>query len=348
LALVLPKIEEAIACKPLVRVTLNGELPMRALLLMFTALVLGVSPASVLADNYPDRPVKIIHGFAAGGGADVVARLIGGELAKAMGQPFVIEPRPGAGSTIAADAVAKSLPNGYTLYEALATHAIAGALYKTLPYDPLDSFAMISTIYEFPMVIAVRADSPYQSLQAALAAAKTKPDAVAFGSSGIGTPTHLIGELLSKQANVQLLHVPYKGEVPVVQGLLSGEIPLGFVSPNGVIEHIKAGKIKAIAVTSNTRWKGLPDVPTVEESGIARFDVRSWLGLAAPAGTPKPIIDQLNAEVQKVLQVPEVRVKLEQLGGDPKGSTPEQMRALVASDLDRWKKVVADSKIPQQ
>jgi tripartite-type tricarboxylate transporter receptor subunit TctC len=321
---------------------------MRVLFLILAALVAGAPFPPVQAETYPDRPVKIIHGFAPGGGADVVARLIAGELAKTMGQPFVVEPRPGAGSTIAADAVAKSPPNGYTLYEALATHAISGALYKKLPYDPVDSFAMISTIYEFPMVIAVRADSPYHTLQAALAAAKTKPDAVAFGSSGIGTPTHLIGELLSKQANVQLLHVPYKGEVPVVQGLLGGEIPLGFVSPNGVIEHIKAGKIKAIAVTSNTRWKGLPDVPTVEEAGIAGFDVRSWLGLAAPVGTPKPIIEQLNAEIQKALQVPDVRAKLEQLGGDPKGSTPEQMRALVARDLDRWKKVVADSKIPQQ
>ena len=312
------------------------------------ALALVTFSASAQAQPYPNRPIKILQGFAPGGNADTIARVIGNELGKNLGQPIVVEARAGAGGNLASDTVAKSPPDGYTLILLTGGHTASGALYKTLPFDPADSFDMISTISLFPFLFTVRSDSPHQNLRALIDAAKAKPESVAYGTAGIGSTHHLTGELLARMAGAPLLHVPYKGDAAAITSLLGGEIPLVVATPTVAVAQVKAGKLKVVATSGGTRWSGMPDVPTAAEAGVPGFDVRSWVGLAAPAGTPKPVIDRLNAELQKVIQLPDVRARLEALGGEAKGSTPQEMKERVVFEVARWKKVIADSKIPQQ
>ncbi len=312
------------------------------------ALLFALCAGATLAQPYPNRPVKILQGFAPGGNADTIARVIGVELGKTLGQPFVVEARVGAGGNLASDAVAKSAPDGYTLALLTGGHTASGALYKTLPFDPAESFEMISTISQFPFLFTVRADSPYQTLPALLAAARAKPESVAYGTAGIGSTHHLTGALLASMANAPFLHVPYKGDAAAITSLLGGDIPLVVATPTVAVAHVKAGKLKVIATSGGTRWSGMPDVPTANEGGVAGFDVRSWIGLAAPAGTPRAIIERLHAEVQKALQVPEVRERLEGFGGEARGSTPAEMRERVIAEVARWKRVITESKIPQQ
>ena len=300
------------------------------------------------AQPYPNRPIKILQGFAAGGNADTIARVIGVELNKSMGQPVVVEARVGAGGNLASESAAKSAPDGYTLVLLTGGHTASGALYKTLPFDPAESFEMISTISQFPFLFTVRSDSPYQTLRAVIDAVKAKPESVAYGTAGIGSTHHLTGALLASMANAPLLHVPYKGDAAAITSLLGGDIPLVVATPTVAVAQVKAGKLKVLATSSGTRWSGMPDVPTASEAGVAGFDVRSWIGLAAPAGTPKAIIERLNAEVQKAIQLPDVRARLEALGGEARGSTPQEMKERVVSEVARWKKVITDSKIPQQ
>lgn len=300
------------------------------------------------AQGYPTRPIKIIQGFAPGGNADTIARVIGNELSRSLGQPVLVEARAGAGGNLASDAVAKSAPDGYTLVLLTGGHTASAGLYKTLPFDPVESFDMISTISQFPFLFMVRADSPYTNLKAVLDAARAKPQAIAYGSAGIGSTHHLTGELLAKTANVPMLHVPFKGDAAGVTSLLGGDMPLMVGSPTVALPQVKAGKARVLAVSSNTRFSALPDAPTADEAGVPGFDVRSWTGLAAPKGTPKAIIDRLNAEVVKALQSAEVRSRIEGLGAEVRSSTPQELRDRVAAESARWKKVVADSNIPQQ
>jgi tripartite-type tricarboxylate transporter receptor subunit TctC len=322
--------------------TMQRGIPLFAAFAFITAL------SHAVAQEYPVRPIRIIQGFAPGGNADVVARVLGQDMSLRLGQPILVEAKPGAGSTIAADAVAKAAPDGYTLLLVTGGHAVAGALYKTLPYHTVDSFQFLSTATQFSFLFVVRGDSSAQTLPALLALARSKPGAIAYGSAGIGSTQNLTGELLASMADLKLLHVPYKGDAGAITGLLSGEVPLIIVPPTVVIGHMKAGKVRAIASSGNTRWNRLPEVPAVDESGVKGFDVRSWIGLAATAGTPRPVADRLASEIQRALQAPEVRAKLEQLGGEVRGSTPEEMRQRVATDLQRWTKVISEANIPRQ
>jgi len=312
------------------------------------ALTLTLTTPAAQAQTYPTRPIKIIQGFAPGGNADTIARVIGNELSRSLGQPVVVEARAGAGGNLASDAVAKSAPDGYTLVLLTGGHTASAGLYKSLPFDPVESFDMISTISQFPFLFMVRADSPYANLKAVLDAARAKPQAIAYGSAGIGSTHHLTGELLAKTANVPMLHVPFKGDAAGVTSLLGGDMPLMVGSPTVALPQVKAGKARVLAVSSNTRFSALPDAPTADEAGVPGFDVRSWTGLAAPKGTPKAIIDRLNAEVVKALQSPEVRSRIEGLGAEVRSSSPQELRDRVAAESARWKKVVADSNIPQQ
>ena len=318
------------------------------LLRIAAALALSVCASAALAQPYPNRPIKVIQGFAAGGNADTIARVIGNELGKNLGQSIVVEARVGAGGNLASDAVAKSPPDGYTLLLMTGGHTASGALYKTLPFEPAESFEMISTITQFPFLFTVRSDSPYQTLRALIDAAKAKPESIAYGTAGIGSTHHLTGALLASMANAPFLHVPYKGDAAAITSLLGGDLPLVVATPTVAVVQVKAGKLKVVATSGGTRWSGMPDVPTADEAGVPGFDVRSWIGIAAPAGTPRPIIERLNAEVQKVLQLPEVRARLEALGGEARGSTPQEMKERVVFEVARWKKVIAESKIPQQ
>ncbi|MBP6647471.1 MAG: tripartite tricarboxylate transporter substrate binding protein [Burkholderiaceae bacterium] len=310
--------------------------------------VLAGTALTAWGQSYPDRAVKIYQGFAAGGNADAIARLIGGEISKGLAQSVVIETQAGAGGTIAAGSVARAKPDGYTLLLATGGHAVAGALYNTLAYKTVADFEMVSTITFFPFLLVVQADSKYRSFADLLTAARAAPKAVAYGSAGIGSTHHLAGELLSKMAKAEMLHVPYRGDAASLTALLAGDVPLVIAPPTAVLSNIKAGKLRAIATTGNQRWPGLPDVPTVAEQGVSGYDVRSWAGLMAPAGTPRTVVDRLNAETLKALQLPAVRTRLEEMGGEARGSTPDEMKAMVASEVQRWSQVVADANIPKQ
>jgi tripartite-type tricarboxylate transporter receptor subunit TctC len=310
--------------------------------------LLLVCPLMSYAQTYPDKSIKILQGFAPGGNADAIARAVGGEISKGLGQSVVVEAQAGAGGTIAAGAVARSKPDGYTLLLATGGHAVAGALYNSLSYKTVQDFEMISTITYFPFLMVVSSEGKIANLPALMAQAKTNPGKIAYGTAGIGSTHHLAGELFASMAKLDLLHVPYRGDAGSITALLAGDVPVIIAPPTAVLSNIKAGKLKAIAVTGPQRWAGMPDVPTVAEQGVAGYDVRSWAGLMAPAGTPRPIIDRLNAEVQKSLQLPAIKSRLEEMGGDARGSTPEEMKAMVTSETQKWTQVVNNAKIPKQ
>ncbi|OUM03971.1 Bug family tripartite tricarboxylate transporter substrate binding protein [Variovorax sp. JS1663] len=306
------------------------------------------APLTASAQDFPDKPVRIYQGFAAGGNADTIARVVGAEMGKGLGQPFVVEAQTGAGGTIAAATVARARPDGYTLLLATGGHAVAGALYNRLNYQTVSDFQMISTVTFFPFLLVVRADSPYRNLAELLAAARGDARSVSYGSAGIGSTHHLAGELLVKSAKVEMLHIPYRGDAASVTALLGGEVPMIIAPPTAVMPNIKAGKLRALATTGAQRWSAMPELPTVVEQGVPGYDVRSWAGFMAPAGTPRPIVERLHAETLKALQVPAVRARLEEMGGEARGSTPEEMTTMVAAELKRWTTVVNDAHIPRQ
>jgi len=306
------------------------------------------SIGSAQAQAWPERPLKILQGFAAGGNADAIARLIGSEISKPLGQAIVVEAQAGAGGTIAANTVARARPDGYTLLLATGGHAVAGALYNSLPYQTVNSFEAVCTITYFPFLLVTTAESRLRNFRDVVTAATAAPGTIAYGTAGIGSTHHLAGELLAKMAGVSLLHVPYRGDAASLTSLMAGDVPFIIAPPTAVLANIKAGKLRAITTTGPQRWPGLPDVPTVAEQGVPGYDVRSWAGLMAPAGTPRAVIDRVNAETLKALQIPAVKARLEEMGGEARGSTPEEMKALVTSELARWTQVVADAKIPKQ
>jgi tripartite-type tricarboxylate transporter receptor subunit TctC len=306
------------------------------------------APLDGMAQGYPDKPIKVYQGFAAGGNADTIARVVGAEMTKGLAQPFVVEAQAGAGGTIAAATVARAKPDGYTLLLATGGHAVAGALYNRLAYQTVSDFQMVSTITYFPFLLVVRADSPYRGLSEVLAAARADGRSVSYGSAGIGSTHHLAGELLSKSAKAEMLHIPYRGDAAAVTALLGGEVPMIIAPPTAVMANIKAGKLRALATTGAQRWGQMPELPTVAEQGVPGYDVRSWAGFMAPTGTPRPIVDRLQAETLKALQAPGVRARLEEMGGEARGSTPEEMTTMVAAELKRWTAVVNDAHIPRQ
>ena len=317
----------------------------------FTALAAGSLAATALpqarAQAWPSKPIKVLQGFAAGGNADTIARLVGTEMAKGLGQPFVVEAVVGAGGTLASAAVARAPADGYTMLLATGGHAVAGALYEKLPYQTVNAFQMVSTITFFPFLVVTTAESRYRSLAEVLAAARAQANAISYGTAGVGSTHHLVGELMAKMAGVQMLHVPYRGDSASLTSLLAGDIPMIIAPPTAVLGNLKAGKLRALAVTGPQRWGGMPEVPTVAEQGVAGFDVRSWAGWMLPAGTPMPIVERLHAETQKALQVPAVKARLEEMGGEARGSTPQEMAAMVAAEVQKWTQVVIDARIPR-
>jgi tripartite-type tricarboxylate transporter receptor subunit TctC len=299
------------------------------------------------AQAFPDRPIKVIQGFAAGGNADTIARLVGAEIQKGLGQPIVVEAVTGAGGAIASVAVARAKPDGYTLLLATGGHVVAAAMMAKPTYRPAEDYEAVSTITFFPFLLVVPSESRFASLQALLGAARAAPGTVGFGSAGVGSTHHLAGELLARQAGAPLLHVPYRGDSASLTGLLAGDVPSIIAPPTAVLAQVRAGRLRVLATTGGQRWPGLPEVPTVAEQGVAGYDVRSWAGLLAPAGTPRPVVDRLNAETLKALQDPSVRQKLADIGGEARGSTPDEMKAMIAAENDRWTKLVADANIPR-
>jgi tripartite-type tricarboxylate transporter receptor subunit TctC len=304
--------------------------------------------AAAIAQEYPNRPIKILQGFAPGGNADAIARILAAEMSKGLGQPIVVEAKPGAGGNLAAEAVAKAPPDGHLLLLATGGHAVSGAIYKSLSYPSVDGFEWISTATLFPFMLSVRSDGKFASLADVLAAVRAKPESVTYGTAGVGATQHLTGELLASMAGVRFLHVPYKGDAGALTALLAGDVNFIITPATAPLPHIKSGKLKAIAVTRNVRWSGMPEVPTVDEGGVKGFDVGSWVGLAAPASTPRPIVQRLHAEMQRALQSPDVRAKLEGFGGEVRGSTSAELRARVSAEVERWARVIRDASIEQQ
>lgn len=307
----------------------------------------GVSPMAV-AQTYPVKPVTLTVGFAPGGNADTLARVLAREMASGLGKPVQVEGKPGAGGNIAAAAVAHASPDGHTLLLITGGHAVSGALYKSLGYKTLDSFEPIAVVTSFPFLIAAKAESADNTLPALLARAKAKPGAVMFGSAGIGSTQHLTGELLASMAQTPMTHVPYKGDSAALVALLGGEVDFIVAPPAAIMAQLKAGKVKALAVSGGSRWRALSEVPTVAESGVAGFDVQSWLGLATTAGTPKPVVDRLSAEVQRVTQIPAVRTAIESMGSDITVTSPDETRKRMATELQRWTKVIDEARIERQ
>jgi tripartite-type tricarboxylate transporter receptor subunit TctC len=305
-----------------------------------------LAPSLADAQTYPNRPIRLLHGFSPGGAADALARIVSDGLSKRLGQPVIVEAKPGAGGNIAAAAIANAASDGYTLGLVTGAHAISGTLYKKLAYEPTDSFEMVSTLVYYALVIAVRADSPAKTLPDLIAMAKAKPNELSFGSVGFGSTHHLAGELLTTTAGIKMVHVPYRGDAPSVTSLLGGDVPVIVGTTVLLAGQIESGAIRGLAVTSPTRTPLLPNVPSAEEAGLKGYDVRTWAGVVAPKGTPANIVQKLNAETASMLADPAVKKALETAtGGEVRGSTPEQMRVLIRSEIAKWSKVIDEAKI---
>ncbi|MHB0769548.1 Bug family tripartite tricarboxylate transporter substrate binding protein [Bradyrhizobium sp. 5.13L] len=293
---------------------------------------------------YPSKAIHIVVPFAPGGSTDVLARRLGDKLAAAWGQPVVVDNRPGAGGTVGADSVAKSAPDGYTLLAGVTgSNAIAQALYAKLPYDVIKDFAPLSMMVSAPLVLAVNPDVKANTAAEFLALAKSKPDALSFGSAGNGTSMHLTGEMYKQAAGVSMVHVPYRGSAAMLTDLMSGQIQVTFGDVLVLMPQIQAGKVRALAVTSKTRHPLLPDVPTLDEAGLKGFEALSWQGLFAPAGTPPEVVEKLSAEVNKALQSADIKDYFAAQGFIVQGSTPAAFKAFIASEVQKWTPIVKNS-----
>lgn len=301
--------------------------------------------AAQAEDKYPGQPIRLIHGFGAGGNADVVARLVGKQLAQSLGQPVVVEIKSGAGGRIASDSVAKARPDGYTLVMLTGAHTVSAALSKTLPYDPVRDFSFLSIVSKFPFVLAVRADHPAKTLADLLAMAAQSPGRITFTSVGVGSTQHLTGELLATEGKVELLHIPYRGGGAPVEAVLSGDVDVLSDTLTVAAPQLKAGKLRALAVTSATPWPQAPDIPVVAQT-LAGFEVLSWLGVAGPAGLPNRIVAVLNEAIGKALEEAEVRQALATLGSQAAPGSPAGMSGMVASEIRRWQQVAKTAGIP--
>jgi tripartite-type tricarboxylate transporter receptor subunit TctC len=303
----------------------------------------GLVPAAD-AQAYPTRPIRLVVPFPPGGSLDVVARALGQKLSEAWGQPVLIDNRPGAGGNIGADLVAKSAPDGYTILEgALSTHAVNVSLYARMPYDPIKDFAPITLVAITPNVLVLNAAFPVNSVPELIAYAKAHPGALAFGSGSNGSAGHLAGELFKTEAGVDMVHVPYKGGAPALQALLAGDTQLMFDNLANSTPQLKAGRLKALAVTTAKRSPLAPDLPTLSETGLPGFDIYTWWGFMAPAGTRPDIIAKWNAEVRRILATPEMRAFFAQQGAEPAPTTPEQFAALMKSEIPKYAKIVRES-----
>jgi tripartite-type tricarboxylate transporter receptor subunit TctC len=309
------------------------------------ALAVLASIGTAGAQTWPTRPITLVVPLAAGSTADIVSRLIGNELAKALGQSVVIDNRVGAGGTIAMTQVAKAAPDGYTIaFVSQGTHAINVGLYKTLGYDPVKDFAPITTIASVANIMIVHPSNPAKGPLDVAAAAKGKPGELTFSSGGNGTSHHLSGALFAAMTGVQLTHVPYRGAPQGIQAVMSGEVAMGFFNVPTVIAQIRDGKLKGLAVTSLERSPHMPDLPTLDQSGVKGYDVSAWLGFVAPAGTPAPIIDRLYGEMSKIMRGPELREKMKAQGFDLMAQvTPAEFGRFIASEVEKWVPVVRAS-----
>jgi tripartite-type tricarboxylate transporter receptor subunit TctC len=312
----------------------------RPVALLVSLILTLLAGASVHAQTYPARPVKIIVPFAVGGPADIYARFLGAKLQEALGQPFVVENRPGAGAVVGSDAVAKSAPDGYTLLMMSNTHTVNETLIPKKPYDLMRDLAPINGVNYSDLLMVVHPSVPANNLKEFLALAKAKPKELNYASSGPGTPYHMAGELFKAMAGVDIVHVPYKGSDGARTGILGGQVHMMIDAITTMAPNVSAGKLKALGTTGKSRSTVLPDVPTVAEAGVPGYEAGIWLGLMAPAGTPKPILERLNAEVGRIIQAPEVKENWMKQGAAPMSMTLEQFDKFLRDEIVKWAKVV--------
>jgi len=317
---------------------------MQQLLKLIAGLALALTAASAHAQAWPSKPIRYIVPFAPGGTTDILARTVGDKLAIALGQPVVIENKPGAGGGVGAEITAKSAPDGYTIMGGtISTHAINASLYKSLPYDPVRDFAPIVLIARVPNMLVVHPDIPAKNVSELIALLRANPGKYTFASAGNGTSQHLSGELFKSMAGAEMQHVPYKGSPPALQDVMGGQVSMTFDNITTAWPLAKGGKLRALAVTTAKRSAIAPDVPTLAEAGLPGFEVGSWQGVFAPAGTPPDIVKRLNAEIVKILNTPDVRDKLAALGAEVVGNSPEEFATMVKAEVGKWADVVKKS-----
>jgi tripartite-type tricarboxylate transporter receptor subunit TctC len=316
---------------------------------LFAAAVAGLLvavPPAAQAQDYPNRLIKLMHGFPPGGNVDIISRLLAQEMTKGLGQSIIVEAKPGLAGSLAAEQVARSDPDGYTLLVVPSAHPATGAISKNLKYRVVEDFDWISTVSFYPFLILVRKDSRFQTLGDLINEARTRPGVLSYGSAGTGSILHTTVELMANMTRTKFVHIPYRGEAPALTGLLSGDFDFIAATTGPTTARVKAGDIRALAVTGKARWTELPGVPAVAETtGLEDFEVISWTAMATTAGVPKPVLARLHAELQRVLGVSDVRSKLVGMGGDVRGSTPADLRALVESQLALWRRVVREQNI---
>jgi len=309
----------------------------RLIALVLCSVFVGAAGAQ---DAYPSRPLKFILPFPPGGGTDILGRLIAERLSASLGQPVVTENRGGAGGNVGAEAAAHSAPDGYTIVLVAPTIAISPSLYSKLNYDPVKDLAPVSLVATVPNVMITNPAVEAKNLQEFIALARSRPGAMNYGSGGAGTSNHLAGELFNIVTGAKLVHVPYKGVNLAMQGVLAGEIQLVFIGIPAALPHIKAGKLRALALVAPQRSPALPEVPTVAEAGLKDFEVTTWYGIMTPAGTPRPIVSRLNAELVKIMHTPDVKERLAGMATDPRTSTPEEFAAYLKQEIAKWGDVV--------
>lgn len=305
----------------------------------------AAAPVAWAQPVYPGKPVTLVVTYPPGGGADAMARLIAPKMGEALGQPVVVENKPGAGGQIGAAAVAKAAPDGYTLMLDASSFAVNPSLYPRLPYDSLKAFQPVGVVALFPNVVLVHAGFPARNITELVAAARKGKDAVSYASSGNGSAQHLAGALFESSAQVDMVHVPYKGGGPALNDVLGGQVPLFFGNLASTLQHVQSGKLRALAVTSAKRSPILPDVPTLAESGLKGTEIYEWNAVFAPAGTPQPVMTKLAAAFQQALDSPEVKARVAQLGGDIQKGSPEQARKFIEQQIQLWGRVIKERHI---
>lgn len=310
-------------------------------LLAFAALVISASASVFAQDVYPSKPIKLIVGYAPGGSADIAARLAAEKLGQELKQPVIVENRPGAGGNIGAEVVARSAPDGYTLLMASTAQIVINpSLYKKMSFSPTKDLTPVALMQNEHNLMVVTPSVPAKTLKEFIAYAKANPTAITFASPGQGTPAHLAGELMNQAAGLKMMHVPYKGTSAAVSDLLAGHVTMAIDNMPALLPQVKAGKLRALAVASERRATAAPDIPTMDEAGLAGYFVPAWKGLMAPAGTPRPIVDKLHAAMLKMLAMPEVRQRMIDLGAEPAGGTPEKFGELIKTDTAKWAALV--------
>ncbi|MPZ55943.1 MAG: tripartite tricarboxylate transporter substrate binding protein [Rhizobiales bacterium] len=318
--------------------------------IMSLALTAGlvVGGFSAAAQDYPNRPIRFVQGFAPGGNADVITRILGEEMSKSLGQPIVSEARPGAGGNLASEQVVRMTPDGYTMVLLTTAHVISPALYKSLNFDPVKDFQFLSTVTDLPFFFVANSESRFKSIKDVVDEARAKPGTVTVGTAGVGTGQHMCTELFASATGSKVVHVPFRGDSGAVTALLGKNVDVIVAPGTAILGNIQGGKFKALAISGTERWPPLPDVPTVAETVAPGFEMMAWVGVGTTARVPRPIVDRLNAELRKAIAAPNVDKRLRDLGGFPKSSTPEEMKTKVETHIRNWTDLANKAGIPKR